>query len=106
VGESFYLVMTAITTEVNGVSSRTNSKVVDVQAVSLKSVPDAAVETRARARALVTLGIVDTAIDAVKLGELERLTSIQGKGREEQLGDGPLSSRFNTQSIKVLVRNK
>lgn len=45
-----------------------------------------AIKTRARARALIAVGVVDTVVDQVKAREIQRLTSVRSFEKTNEIG--------------------
>jgi len=67
-----------LTTSAESISSRGSKKIVKVEAKALKGVPDIRVNLMSRARAMVTVGVINS-VSSVTTGEIDRLTKVKSK---------------------------
>ena len=92
-----------ITIEVESITTRGNRKIVELKArypsVSSMNIMGRALKTRARARALIATGIVNTTVSNIKALDIQRFT------RVESFEVTDASGKMEEAKIVVIVEN-
>ena len=90
-----------ITLEVQSITTRGNRKIVELDAtyssVSTMNIMGRAIKTRARARALVATGVVNTTVANIKALEIQRFTRVESFEVTDDTGN------FHEAKVVVIV---
>ena len=78
-----------IIAQTQGITSHPDGTEVQVEVAGPRAVPDTVKSVRARARALISSGVLPTTRDSVEditMGEIKRFTRVEGKPVRERAG--------------------